>query len=94
MNRDQLLAKCFESPDALRTHRRQVRLSQMRLAKVAGVQAWKIVRFELGEIEADRLTDAERGRIADALQAEVLRLRSFTFGETAVTTEGGHCGAA
>jgi len=82
MEHETLSAKVFDSGEALRAHRQQVHLSQMKLAKRANVQAWKIIRFELGELDADRFTDPERERIAAALQAEVNRLRNFTFGET------------
>jgi len=69
----------------LRSHRNTLRLSQTRLAKLAGVSRFKICLFELGDGE---LTEEEKGRIHTALEAEAQRLRSLPDSLGAVPAGG------
>lgn len=55
--------------EELRTLRRSVGISQIRLAKLAGISAWRIAQNEVGQLE---LTDAETERLKLAI-AQVAR---------------------
>ena len=58
----------------LRSHREALGLSQIRLARLAGVSRFRISVHESGDGE---LTAEEQGRIRAALKAEAQRLASI-----------------
>lgn len=60
----------------LRSNREALGVSQIRLARLAGVSRFKICLFEIGDGD---LTAAEQGRIRDALQAEAERFRNIAI---------------
>lgn len=76
--------------NGLRSNREALGVSQIRLARLAGVSRFKICVFEGGDGD---LTAAEQARIRDALQAEAKRLRSISlqidFGQLGSAASGG-----
>lgn len=58
----------------LRAQRELLRISQTRLARLAGVSRFKICLFEMGDGE---LSEAEEQKIDQALEAEAARLRNI-----------------
>jgi plasmid maintenance system antidote protein VapI len=66
--------KSSTTADALRLFRISIGVSQSGLARISGVQRWKINAFELGDI---KLSDDELRKLRAAFQTQLDRLHNL-----------------